>query len=226
MATDPNRIASYRDLLELLAREGVLHQARAEEQSVTIPTQKGTLEGLLLMRWQESDGVIQFIQSLPFEIAEAKVALMESAIVRLNHALALPGFDLNHEFRAITYRQVLPIYPRGFVHPAEIQAMFRVTVKTAADFLPTLTRVLSGAGKVETIVADAQRDAEAAATAANAAEAAANAAAAPAAAAPVAAAPVAAAPAAPAPAAPAAVSPAAPGASSPTSNVPGSFGTY
>lgn len=215
MATDPNRIASYSDLLDLLAREGVLHQARAEEQSVTIPTQKGTLDGLLLMRWQESDGVIQFIQSLPFEIAEAKVALMESAIARLNHALALPGFDLNHEFRAITYRQVLPIYPRGYVHPAEIQAMFRVTVKTASDFLPTLVRVMNGGSQVETIVADAQRDAEVAAQAAAAAEAAASA--------------VQAAPGAPgsaaAPGAPAAGTPETTPAA-PAAPVPGALGTY
>lgn len=163
MATDPNRIASYRELLDLLAREGVLHQARTEEKSVTIPTEKGTLDGMLLMRWQDSDGVIQFIQSMPLEIAEDKIALIESAIARLNHALALPGFDLNHEYRLLTYRQVLPIYPRGYVHPAEIQAMFRVTVKTAADFLPTLARVLRGEGTLGNIVADAQRDAEAAA---------------------------------------------------------------
>ena len=65
MATDPNRIASYSDLLDLLAREGVLHQARTEEKSVTVPTEKGTLDGMLLMRWQDSDGIIQFIQSLP-----------------------------------------------------------------------------------------------------------------------------------------------------------------
>lgn len=161
MATDPNRIASYPDLLELLAREGVLHQARTEEKSVTIPTEKGALDGMLLMRWQESDGIIQFIQSLPLEIPADKIAAMESAIARLNHALALPGFDLNHEYRMLTYRQILPIYPRGYVHPAEIQAMFRVTVKTAADFLPTLARILRGEGKLENIVADAQRDAEA-----------------------------------------------------------------
>ena len=165
MATDPNRIASYPELLELLAREGVLHQARTEEKSVTIPTEKGTLDGMLLMRWQDSDGVIQFIQSLPLEIAEDKLALVESAIARLNHALALPGFDLNHEYRLLTYRQVLPIYPRGYVHPTEIQAMFRVTVKTASDFLPTLARILRGEGTLGNIVADAQRDAESAAAA-------------------------------------------------------------
>ncbi len=165
MATDPNRIASYPELLELLAREGVLHQARTEEKSVTIPTEKGTLDGMLLMRWQDSDGVIQFIQSLPLEIAEDKLALVESAIARLNHALALPGFDLNHEYRLLTYRQVLPIYPRGYVHPTEIQAMFRVTVKTASDFLPTVARILRGEGTLGNIVADAQRDAESAAAA-------------------------------------------------------------
>lgn len=166
MATDPNRISSYSELLELLAREGVLHQARTEEKSVTIPTEKGSLDGMLLMRWQDSDGIIQFIQSMPLEIPADKLALVESAIARLNHALALPGFDLNHEYRLLTYRQVLPIYPRGYVHPAEIQAMFRVTVKTASDFLPTLARVLRGEGTLANIVADAQRDAEAAATAA------------------------------------------------------------
>ena len=212
MATDPNRIASYPELLELLAREGVLHQARTEEKSVTIPTEKGTLDGMLLMRWQDSDGVIQFIQSLPLEIAEDKLALVESAIARLNHALALPGFDLNHEYRLLTYRQVLPIYPRGYVHPAEIQAMFRVTVKTASDFLPTLARVLRGEGTLGNIVADAQRDAEAASAAAPPTEAAA-------------------APAAPAaPAHPAATS-AAPAASAAEASpaaapVPGARGTY
>ena len=209
MATDPNRIASYRELLELLAREGVLHQARTEEKSVTIPTEKGTLDGMLLMRWQDSDGVIQFIQSMPLEIAEDKLALVESAIARLNHALALPGFDLNHEYRLLTYRQVLPIYPRGYVHPGEIQAMFRVTVKTASDFLPTLARILRGEGTLGNIVADAQRDAETAAAAAPP--------------------PAAAAPSAPADA-PAATS-AAPGASAAEASpaaapVPGALGTY
>ena len=82
MATDPNRIASYSDLLDLLAREGVLHQARTEEKSVTVPTEKGTLDGMLLMRWQDSDGIIQFIQSLPLEIPADKIPLIESAIRR------------------------------------------------------------------------------------------------------------------------------------------------
>lgn len=158
MTSDANPIRSFNELVQCLNRDGVLHQTDNADKTVRIPTQRGSLDSVLLMRWQEQDGVVQFIQGVPLEVPEDKLALAADAVTRLNHALAVPGFDLNHERRLIAYRLYLPIYPRGAVSTTEIQAMFRLAVKTASDFMPVLGRVLSGQVKPEDTVAEAQRD--------------------------------------------------------------------
>ena len=158
MSSDANPIRSFNELVQCLDRDGVLHQTDTADKNVRIPTQRGSLDSVLLMRWQDQDGVVQFIQGVPLEVPEDKLAVAADAITRLNHALAVPGFDLNHERRLIAYRLYLPIYPRGSVTTAEIQALFRLAVKTASDFMPVLGRVVSGQIKPEDTVAEAQRD--------------------------------------------------------------------
>ena len=91
MATDPNRIASYPDLLELLARGASSIRLAPRKKVRHHPDREGALDGMLLMRWQGSDGIIQFIQSLLLEIPADKDCRHGSAIARLNHALALPA---------------------------------------------------------------------------------------------------------------------------------------
>ena len=166
MAIDPNAIGNFPDLVKLLEKDGVLHKTDIPEQTVQIPTQRGELDSVLLMRWQESDGVIQFIQALPIEVPADRLPVLSDALTRLNHALAIPGFDLNHEHGLVAYRLYLPIYPRGSVRPNEIQAMFRLTVKTAADFYPTIRRIIAGEVKPEKVVEEAKKAWEAAAAAA------------------------------------------------------------
>lgn len=212
MARDVNMIRSFQDLLHVLERDGVPHQAEPAEQSVRIPTLHGDLDSVLLLRWQDSDGVIQFIQALPLVVPEDKLGLLSEALTRLNHVMAIPGFDLNHGHRLLSFRLYLPLYPRGEVAPFEVQAMFRLAVKTAADFLPVLVQLIAGKIPVADVVAATQRhlQASAAAAAAAAAASAAAAAAAPTAASSPAAPAASSAP--PAPPAPASAAPAAPAA--------------
>ena len=173
MTTEANVIPTFADFVRLLERDGVFHKTNLAELTVEIPTQRGTLDSVMLVRWQESDGVIQFIQALPLEVPDAKVAVLADAVTRLNHVLAIPGFDVNHGNKILAYRLYLPLYPRGAVLAAEIQSMFQLTVKTAADMLPVLKRVAAGQVAAEEVVADAQREyaALAAAQAAQAAQA-------------------------------------------------------
>ncbi|MBL8636728.1 MAG: YbjN domain-containing protein [Myxococcales bacterium] len=166
MAIDPNSIGNFADLVKLLEKDGVLHKTDLAEQTVQIPTQRGELDSVLLMRWQDSDGVVQFIQALPIEVPADKLLIVSDAVTRLNHALAIPGFDLNHQHGLVAYRLYLPIYPRGSVRPNEVQAMFRLTVKTAADFFPTIRRIIAGEIQPEAIVDEAKKAWEAAAAAA------------------------------------------------------------
>jgi hypothetical protein len=160
MPTETLKIASYADLLSLLNRDGVMHQADAESKSVRIPTKqpdKG-IEGVQLIRWQDEDGVLQFIQSIPVNVSAENIAPLEAALAHLNHALPWPGLDLNHEYRLLAYRLALPILPRGSLEPMEIQSVFSLAVKTAADLTPTLRRIAAGELAPDGAVADVQRE--------------------------------------------------------------------
>lgn len=158
MTADANLIASFADLIKLLERDGVPHQSDVAEMMVQIPTQRGPLDSVLLIRWQQSDGVIQFIQGIPLEVGDDKLGALVDAVTRLNHVLAIPGFDVNHERKILAYRLYLPIYPRGAVSAVELQSMFSLAVKSASELMPVFARILSGAVKPEDAVADAQRE--------------------------------------------------------------------
>lgn len=158
MTAEANVVSSFPEFVQLLERDGVFHKSNVGELTVEIPTQRGALDSVMLVRWQESDGVLQFIQALPLDIPDDKIAVLSDSVTRLNHVLAIPGFDLNHARKLLAYRLYLPLYPRGAVLPAEIQSMFQLTVKTAAEMMPVLSRVIAGQVTAEDVVADAQRE--------------------------------------------------------------------
>lgn len=151
-------IARYEDLLDLLRRDGVLHQADPNDRSVSVPTGRGALRGVLVIRWREDQGVAQFIQSLPITVPDDRIAAFDSALARLNHALMLPGFGLNHAAHVPYYRLAVPLFPGQPPRAEDVRAAFRTAVKTAADFLPALRRVAQEGANPETIVADARVD--------------------------------------------------------------------
>jgi len=153
-----NTINRYEDLLDLLRKDGVLHQANLEDLSVTIPTGRGELRGVLVIRWQSEQGVAQLVQSLPFTVPADRVSAYEAALARLNHALLIPCFGLNHETNTPYYRLALPLFAGRPPRVEDVRAAFRTAVKTAADFLPALRRVAAEGANPETIVADARVD--------------------------------------------------------------------
>ncbi len=153
-----NAITRYEELLELLARDGVLHQADPGERAVTIPTGRGELRGVLVIRWQSEQNVVQLVQSLPLKVPDDRLPAFESSLARLNHALLLPGFGYNHDAGTPYYRLALPIFPDRPLRAEDVRAAFRTAVKTAADFLPALRRVVTEGASPETIVADARVD--------------------------------------------------------------------
>lgn len=157
MADEPVIIRSYQDILDLLARDGVMHQADAADLSVRIPTQRGPFEGVLLLRWQDRDGVMQLIHPLPLRARPDRLSTIESALLRLNHALALPAFGLDHGSGQLYYRVTLPVVPDG-VSDRTVQSVFRATVRTVYDLLPALRRVVEEGASAEGIVADASID--------------------------------------------------------------------
>ena len=156
--SDPNALVrNFQELLQLLNRDSVTHQANLEAEEAIIPTQMGELASALILRWRTADGALQFIQPLPFDIAPEQLSNMESALCRLNFGMAFSGFALSHEARRVLYRLTLPLFVRGGLLPAEIKAYFSITVKTAADSLPVLKRVASGTLTPDKVIAEVQR---------------------------------------------------------------------
>ena len=154
MTPPPTAIASYQDLVGFMDREAVPHQVEPASLSVRIPTEQKGIQGVQIIRWQPDDGVVQFIQSMLRDIPEARLPALESAIARLNHALAWLGLDLNHSRRLLAYRLAIPFLPRGYVEPREIQAGFRAAAKAGADLAAALARVVSGELAPEAIVGE------------------------------------------------------------------------
>ena len=158
MQPQTGRINNFQDLLSLLARDQVLHQTTSDPNAVAIPTRRGTMEGVLLLRWQAAQGVVQLVQSLPLEVPIERVAAVQDAILRLNHALAMPGFGINPALRTPYYRVVLPLHASMPVTDMMLRALFSAAVRNAADFLPSLQRVALENASPEGVVADAQVD--------------------------------------------------------------------
>lgn len=157
MIPETQRVRSYGQLIELLRRDQVTHQLDPNEQVITIPTRRDHDEGVALLRWQDRDGVLQVIHTLPVTVPAERVAAMESAVTRLNHALALPGFGLNHQTGTLYFRVTLPVAAAG-VSPQDLQSVFRAAVRTAFDMLPALRRVAEEGADPTMIVEDARID--------------------------------------------------------------------
>ena len=64
MSDNTQLVSSFSDLLALLKNDGVPHEGNLETSEVVIPTQRGPLDSVLLIRWQGDAGVIQIIQPL------------------------------------------------------------------------------------------------------------------------------------------------------------------
>lgn len=154
MSAAPENLHTFQQLLAVLDRDGVLHQTDLNLQTASIPTRRPQGEGLMVLKWQEREAVLQLVHALPILVPEERLSAVEGAIARLNHALALPGFGLDHETRRLYFRCVLPIGAAG-VNPADVQALFRAMVRTSLDLVPPLRRVVDGSGSAEGVVVDA-----------------------------------------------------------------------
>lgn len=152
-------INSYQDLLNLLTHDGVIFTAEPQVQTVRVSTQMRGIEGEQLIRFQDDDGVMQFIQWMPLtNIPQSAMPAVESAVSRLNHLLAVPGLDINHQHRFVAYRVALPILPGLGVAAEIVRACFRIAVKSGMDLVPTLRRIISGELQPEGVLEDAARE--------------------------------------------------------------------
>jgi len=135
-------VASFEQLKAFLTKQNVQFEADDESQNVAIPTQRGPIDSVMVIRWAASDGVVHFVQIMPFELPADRIPAVESAIVRMNHAYPVPGLGMNHDANAIYFRFTVPLLPRGSLSEDEISEFFSYTINQAAALHPTIEAVI------------------------------------------------------------------------------------
>jgi hypothetical protein len=143
-------ISNYEELVRFFSESGLLHQAEPAESLVKIPTRKGSLDGVLFIRWQADHQVVHYVQTIGFEIPADRLAAVALAIAMLNHVLPLPGFGINVPARYSYFRVTMPLRPDGTLSKNEIQGLFNLVVRTAAEHHDALRDVaLHGADPMQ-----------------------------------------------------------------------------
>jgi hypothetical protein len=137
-------ISSYEELVRFFSESGLLHQAEPAESLIKIPTRKDALDGVMFIRWQADHQVVHFVQTLGFEVPAERLQPLAMAMALLNHVLPLPGFGVNVAARQCYFRITMPLRPEGTIARKEIQGLFNVCVRTAAEQHQALHAVAVG----------------------------------------------------------------------------------
>ena len=141
----PDRVRSFEDLLGQLDRDSVLHQAISARKVVRIPTRVGDKQTYLEIRWRQQDGVVQFAQILPLEIAAQRMPAMETGMARINFAMSVPGVELDHKRRLAAYRLSVPFKTRGGITADELRAYIQMTHASAQHLIAPFRRIAEDA---------------------------------------------------------------------------------
>ncbi|HMV66317.1 MAG TPA: hypothetical protein PKA64_05665 [Myxococcota bacterium] len=114
--------------------------ARAVEIAVTLG---GEPHGAMVY-WDVRAPLLHVVLPLRFEVAPAHAAELALAIVRVNHAIVLPGFGLDADRGQTYFRWVVPRQADG-VPEDDVRKAVVAAVSAAGDFLAPLREVAAGA---------------------------------------------------------------------------------
>jgi hypothetical protein len=150
----PVVLATFADLLARLQADNVPHQVvDPERQVVAVPANLGGTPTQTVFRWETGSPLFQIIVPMPFPVPADRVAAYESALVRVNNAIALPGFGFDHDKGLPYYRLSLPRETDGGLRLELLQRMLASAVANARDFLGALRGVTTGGSPADVIKA-------------------------------------------------------------------------
>jgi hypothetical protein len=152
----PTRITGFADMEELLKADGVQYMKDDAERAVQIPTETGVFKGNLFIRWEKSLPYVNAICPVIFDIPDDRMGAVETTCLRINHAVALPGFCVDPERRFAYFRITVPIEPGG-MEASFYRMMMMAAIHNARDFLAALQAVVAGASPEEAVSAAIQQ---------------------------------------------------------------------
>lgn len=145
--SSPTRVVAGIDELADYLRRRYPHAAvdtDADQSRVLLTTDALGLPGRMAVIWQPRHLLVQYLYPLPFDIDEQALTVVADAVVRVNHALLLPGLGLDHSSRHAYYRLVAPRLADGSLSTTDVDRWIAAVLSTSHDFLGPLREVASG----------------------------------------------------------------------------------
>ena len=125
-------------LVAQLETERIPFRKEENEPIINIPTRIVEKESLLPIQWEPVEGVVQFIQLLPFIVPEEERKAVAVLINRINFALPILGFVLNEKNGVLTYRTQAVLNEKKAIPPGFIGAFIALSIHNSEQFLTQL----------------------------------------------------------------------------------------
>lgn len=138
-------------LAEAMQRDGVPVDCPAGSDRILFPAVDSGLDTTAVLIWPAQVALLQLMLPLRFAIVPAHRAALCEAVVRLNHALVLPGFGVDVARGLVYFRGVLAREPDGSVGVDAVRRMVQASISTAARFGTVLAQVADGSLQPEDV---------------------------------------------------------------------------
>ncbi|MEE2640349.1 MAG: hypothetical protein VX768_06955 [Planctomycetota bacterium] len=155
--TAESQIKTFEDLCEAYTAQKIKFQKNETNQTLLFPTRSQSFSSLMVIRWDQVNGVVHFIQTMPLTVKKEQVPLYLKAAQQLNHGFLFPGIGINLENGGTYYRLSVPVSPRGYLFDYEVGTYTKFALRKASEFMPTLQSTLDGQVPLEGIIQHHQK---------------------------------------------------------------------
>jgi hypothetical protein len=138
-------LLDYEGLVGFLEQNRFPHAANPALRTVEIPSKAAPLSGNLLVKWEPNLPLLQLVQFMIDDVPEGRIADLETALVRLNCVLELPGFGFDHARRRLFCRLTIPVFPPEGITPGAFHRLAQTCVNHAKEMYPSFLAVVEGA---------------------------------------------------------------------------------
>ncbi len=138
------RLTKFDDLIAYLKENNVPHKADPADQGVEVAVASPQDAGSIYIRWEKDLPYVQVIYPFIGNIPDARVPDVESAVVRVNNTIKLPGFGYEHGNHLLYMRLCVQLYDDGISATAFQRQVFAV-LQNAKEFAGAFRDVVAGA---------------------------------------------------------------------------------
>jgi hypothetical protein len=135
-------LTSFDDLVAWLDQSKVQYRVdKATQIAEVLVDGPPPLTGSLWLKW--GSPYVQVDHPFVLDVPEDRVRAIETAIVRANNIIAMPGLGFDYERRAVHMRVAIPMYDDGMAEPS-FKAQVFAALANAKDFVAAFKAIADG----------------------------------------------------------------------------------